>query len=277
MSFHNIVHVTENNHQYEVINYSQNTPVIIEFWASWCIECRTLSPLLEKIFAEQEGIFRLAKVDVDANHNLSLLYNIRSIPAIKAISHGKVVHEAFGLIPEKKIRELIATLGKSNSKNLTLEKASNLLIDHQWAQAEKAYREFLIKDPTQPGALLGISKTFIAQGNIEKALSILNNFPTCREAQNAELLKPLAIELENYKSDSLPALNELDITFKTSLRLIDNRNIPAALDGLLSIIRSDRSYRDGKARKVFLGVLELMGSETPEMRSYQQELAMLLF
>lgn len=277
MSSNHIVHVTENNHQYEVINYSQNTLVIIEFWASWCRECRTLSPLLEKIFTEQEGVFRLAKVDVDANPNLSLLYNIRSIPAIKAISHGQVIHEAFGLIPEKKIRELVATLGQTNSKNLTLEKADNLLIDHQWVQAEKTYQEFLKTDPNQPRARLGISKSFIAQGNIKEAYSILNNFPTCRQAQNAELLKPLVVELVNYKSNSLPTFNELDITFKTSLRLIDNGNIPAALDGLLSIIRSDRGYRDGKARKVFLGVLELMGSETPEMRAYQQELANLLF
>ena len=68
----NIITVTEADFEYEVIAYSQNTPVIVDFWADWCRPCKQLSPLLEKLAQEANGSFRLARVDVDANPNLAL-------------------------------------------------------------------------------------------------------------------------------------------------------------------------------------------------------------
>ncbi|NMB88948.1 MAG: co-chaperone YbbN, partial [Chloroflexi bacterium] len=96
----NIIDVTEADFNYEVINYSHNLPVLVDFWATWCRPCQVLSPMLETLTNEAGGAFRLAKVDVDANPNLSIQYNVRSIPTVKAFSSGDVIAELAGLQPE---------------------------------------------------------------------------------------------------------------------------------------------------------------------------------
>ena len=110
MASDNIVDVTEANFQYEVISYSENTPVVVDFWAEWCRPCKTLGPLLERLAHEAQGSFRLARVDVDANPNLALHYGVRSIPTVKAFSQGEVVGEFSGLQPEGRIREFLSRI-----------------------------------------------------------------------------------------------------------------------------------------------------------------------
>lgn len=272
-----IIHANESNFQYEVISFSQNTPVVVDFWASWSRDCRTMSPLLERLVHEARGSFRLAKVNVDENPNLTLLYNVRSIPTLKAISFGSVIYEYVGIIPEPKIREMLQKLSDLNTENLTLERANNLLLDHQWKAAESSYRDYLTNDPNQPVALLGLAKTLLAQNQLQEAHKILTNFPISRFSPQADLLLELETTIHKYIEQQLPVGNELDNTFLAAIRLVHLGNIAAALDGLLDIIRIEKSYREGKARNVFLAILELMGSENPEMRSYRQELANTLF
>src|SRR5512136_491822 len=107
MATENIINVSEADFEYEVLKFSQNVPVVVDFWADWCRPCKALSPMLEKIAHEAGGAFRLAKVDVDANPNLAILYNVRSIPMVKAFSNGQVVAEFIGLQPEDRVREFI--------------------------------------------------------------------------------------------------------------------------------------------------------------------------
>ncbi|NSW51557.1 MAG: tetratricopeptide repeat protein [Anaerolineae bacterium] len=272
-----IVHVNENNFQYEVISFSQNTPVVVDFWAPWSRNCRVMSPMLERLVHEAQGSFRLAKVNVDENPNLSLFYNVRSVPTIKAISFGNVIYEYVGIIPEAKIREMIVKLSDLNTENLVLERANNQLWDGEWVAAESSFREFLKNDPNQPTALLGLAKSLIAQNKVEPAGRILDHFPVSRLSSQANLLLEYVNTMQQFLEQNLPTTNELDNTFIAAIRLAHMGNVHAALDGLLEIIKTDKNYRDGKARAIFLSILEWMGSDTPTMREYRNELANTLF
>jgi putative thioredoxin len=88
-----IIDVTEADFEYEVIAFSQNTPVVVDFWAEWCRPCKDLAVILEKLAHEAQGVFRLARVNVDQNPNLALRFAVRSIPNVKAFSGGEVVAE----------------------------------------------------------------------------------------------------------------------------------------------------------------------------------------
>lgn len=277
MSSNFIVDVTEHDFEYEVLSYSQNTPVVVEFWATWCQPCKVLGPMLERLAEEGQGSFRLARVDVDANPNLALRYGVRSVPTVKAISQGQVVGEFAGLQPEARVRDFLARLAPPSESALAQEKADSLLANHQWSEAEEIYRQLDEQSQNQPGILLGLVKSLLAQGKSGESLFILNYFPASREYNAAQLLRPLAEAMMKHEKNDLPAETDLDAMFANAVRLARRGNHFAALDGLLDLLRQDKRYRGDKARQVFLGILELLGPEDSEARQYRSELAMVLF
>ncbi len=272
-----IVDVNETDFEYEVLSYSLNVPVVVEFWAKWCQPCKQLGPMLERLTAEANGSFRLARVDVDASPNLALRYGVRSIPTVKAISQGQVVGEFAGLQPETRVREFLDRLAPPSEAALAQEKADSLLAEHAWAEAEAIYRELEEKEQNQPPVLLGLVKALLAQGKPGEAVFILNYFPASREYNAAQVLRPLAESMLKFDKGELPDESDLDAMFQNSIRLAMRGNHLAALDGLLEILRQDKQFDSGKARQVFLGILELLGPEDADGRQYRSELTMLLF
>ncbi|MDH5506397.1 MAG: thioredoxin, partial [Anaerolineae bacterium] len=174
-SSNHIIDVSETDFQNEVIAYSAQFPVIVDFWADWCIPCRTLGPILEKLANEAQGAFRLAKVNVDENPNLANHYMIASIPAVKAFRDGQVVNEFIGVKPEPDLRQFLRELAPSQS-DLKLEKGINLLRAAQWTNAAEVFREVLRSSPDHSQALLGLAKSLLAQGRSPDALIILREF-----------------------------------------------------------------------------------------------------
>ena len=272
-----IINVTEADFKYEVISYSQNTLVLVDFWAPWCRPCKTLSPLLEILAVEAQGGFRLARLDVEENPNLALKFNVRSIPTVKAFSEGKVTSEFVGILPEPRLREFISHLAPPSPLTLVLEKADSYLANHQWAAAEKIYRELLDQDPRHPASLLGLAKSRLAQDDAHEAIYILADFPASPQYGDAQLLKPLADIQVAISEDSFPDDSDHDATFTNCIRLAGRANFPAALDGMLDILRQDRHYRDDIARHSILAILEIMGPDDPLTRQYRSELASVLF
>ena len=268
-----VVEVSESDFQYEVLAYSSQVPVVVDFWAEWCGPCRMLSPILESLAEENQGAFRLAKVDVDANQQLAMQYGVQGIPAVKAFRNGQIVAEFTGAQPEPQVRQFLSQLTPSPI-DLLIGKGTNLLGKSSWDQAEETFREALDTRPDHNPALLGLAKSLIAQGEAREALEILQDFPAGKGYSSAENLLPLAqamtAGIDEDKDELAPA-------YARSVRLVELGNIPAALDGLLDILREDKTYRKGQARQLILGLFELLDEEAEETRSYRSELASLLF
>jgi len=272
-----IIDVNEADFEYEVISYSQNTPVVVDFWATWCRPCKTLSPLLERLAAEGHGSFRLARVDVDANPNLALRFGVRSLPTVKAFSQGEVVGEFVGLQPPERVRDFIQNLMPPSPLSLAIEKAEGLLDLHHWMQAEQVLREVLAQNENNPSALLGLAKALLGQGKSHEALAILEDFPTSRQYAAAQTLLPFARAHVALLSGALTDQTELDAAFQNGVRLAGRGNLPAALDGLLDILRQDRHHGGEQTRLTVLALLELMGEQDALTRQYRTELASVLF
>jgi len=272
-----IIAVTEGTFEYEVLAYSQNKPVLVDFWADWCRPCKVLTPLLEKLAYESQGEFRLAKVDVDASPNLALMFSVRNIPTVIGFSQGKKVAEFAGILPEGRIREFLAQILPPPPSNLLAQKGFSLLYSGEIQEAEEAFLKALEIDDQHPGSLLGMLQIQLLRGEAPKAQQVYEKFPASPEFNTVEKLVALIKAMTGYLEDRLPSENDLDAAFTTSMRLAARGNLYASIDGLLDIIRQEKHYRKDKARDVLLGLLELLDPDAQQTRQYRSELATILF
>jgi putative thioredoxin len=100
-----VIDVTDETFNTEVVARSRSIPVILDLWAEWCGPCKQLSPVLEKLAAEADGQWVLAKVDVDANPQLSAALQVQSIPMVVAVVAGQIADGFLGAMPESQVRE----------------------------------------------------------------------------------------------------------------------------------------------------------------------------
>lgn len=276
MSSEFIIDVTEDNFEYEVVNYSNQKPVIVDFWAPWCIPCRVLSPKLAKLTEEGDGLYRLARVNVDENQKLAERLKVRNVPAVKAFVDGRIFSEFTGVLSDPNLFAFFSHLVPTPG-DLMFEKGKNLMILGNYEEAEIVLLEYLNLIPRHSGALLALIKTYLLQGKGREAHLLLTNFPASHEFTAAERLRPVA-KAYNWFTSNAEAVNDpLNAAFRNGLRLAMRGNILAAMDGFLDILRKNKDFRNGETKDIFIGWLELLGDNHPEVKQYRAELANVLF
>ncbi len=242
-----ILEVAEANFDLEVVRYSLETPVVVDFWAPWCAPCRQLGPLVEKLAVEAAGAFRLAKVNVDENPGLSARFGVQSIPILKAFHREKVVGELLGAQPESAVRKFLREVTPGPAQR-ALSEAAGWLTARHWTEAEQSARRALELDPASSAAALYLVKAMLRQGKGGEALEIITRFPAGNELIAAQRLQPLAALLAEAASSADRPADDREAAYLQTARLLGLGNYAAALDGLLDILRWDKHYRRDEAR-----------------------------
>ena len=173
-----IIDVTTASFEQDVIAKSMTVPVVVDLWATWCEPCKKLSPILEKLALEYDGRWILAKVDVDAQPQISAAFQVQSIPAVFVVMGGQVAPMFQGVVPESQARQVIeavlaeaakAGLGANSGDGAKVEGAANevpsdprfdaaesALEAGDWDAAVIAYQEILSTTPADPIAKIGL-------------------------------------------------------------------------------------------------------------------------
>jgi putative thioredoxin len=268
--------VAEANFESEVVQYSRQKPVVVDFWAAWCQPCRILGPLLERLATEAGGTFRLAKVDVDANNALAAQYGVQGIPSVKGFRDGKLVSQFVGAQGEAAVRQFLAELVPSPADRLVQE-AAQLGHMHRWAEAEKLARSAWDALPQSGAASLLLLRAQLGQGKWEDARETITVFPAGKESSDAEKLRPLVDFMSEVNARNDLSSDGFAAGYRQCGLLASRGEFLPALDGLLDLLRQDKHYRGDVARKVYLAILEVLGDADPLSREYRDRLASVLF
>ena len=272
----NIIDVVEDNFQMEVLHYSNRMPVVIDFWAPWCVPCKVQSQKLAGLAIEADGAFRLARINCDEQTKLAEKLKVTSLPHLKAFVDGRVVAEYTGGLSESSLRLFLDRI-LPHTGSLLLQKGKSLLLQGDYKGAEIALGQYVIESHGEPNGLLAYTRALLFSGQVEDALAILQSFPPSPEYQTAQRLRTLADVLVKQASQEIPQDDPLAPTYARALSLAKDGDVQMALDGLLFVLRKDRDYHQGQAKELYLGLLEVLSDDHPETRDYRSDLNAVLF
>ena len=272
----NIIDVVEDNFQMEVLHYSNRMPVVIDFWAPWCVPCKVQSQKLAGLAIEADGAFRLARINCDEQTKLAEKLKVTSLPHLKAFVDGRVVAEYTGGLSESSLRLFLDRI-LPHTGSLLLQKGKSLLLQGDYKGAEIALGQYVIESHGEPNGLLAYTRALLFLGQVEDALAILQSFPPSPEYQTAQRLRTLAVVLVEQASQEILQDDPLAPAYARALSLAKDGDVQMALDGLLFVLRKDRDYHQGQAKELYLGLLEVLSDDHPETRDYRSDLNTVLF
>jgi len=281
--------VTQDTFETEVIQASMQTPVLIDFWASWCGPCKALGPLLEKLAGEYNGAFRLAKVDVDANQELAGMFGIRSIPTVALFVEGKPVDGFAGALPEGQLREFLA----KHVEPAPLIEAPDEPADapepqtvESAADAIARIRRQIDARPDDEHLKLDLALARMRAGEYAAARETLDALPAnlATDERSVRLRGQLALaEALDGAPDEASLRQRIEADSADweardllGVRLVLGEHPAEGLDQFLHILTHQRDWQDGKARQRLLDAFQVI-DDARLVSDYRRRMASVLF
>ena len=235
-----MIDVTDATFEQDVLERSKQVPVVVDLWAPWCGPCRTLGPIIEKVVDATEGQVELVKVNVDDNPRVAATFQVQSIPAVYAISDGKVVDGFIGALPEKGVAEFVARLAPAETEADRLVAAGD----------EESLRKVLEEEPDPEAAVIARAELLAERGDGQEALSLLARIPETAETRRVAAIARLG---DQGSVES-------------------NGGVENQLDSLLERVKDDE-----EARQKFVDLLEVLGPDDPRTSHYRKALTAKLY
>jgi len=235
-----VIDVTDASFERDVLERSDQVPVVVDLWAPWCGPCRTLGPILEQVVESTGGAVELVKVNVDDNPRVAATFQVQSIPAVYALRERKVVDGFIGALPEAQVAEFVARLAPAPSE------ADRLLSKGD----EQSLRQALELEHDHPGAVLALARVLLDRGDSAGALELLARIPETAQSRQLGAEARLVASQVDVPADGVDAL----------------------LDSLLERVKDDEA-----ARQEYLDLLETLPAGDPRAGTYRKALASRLF
>lgn len=284
---------TEATFMADVIEASQEVPVIVDFWAPWCGPCKQLTPTLEAAVTEARGAVKLVKVNVDENQMIAGQLRVQSIPTVYGFWQGQPVDAFQGALPGSEIKafidKLIAASGGEAGGGLAeaIESAETMLAEGAAADAAQVFAAILQEDGANAAAFGGLARAYLALGQTDEAEAVLNGVPedvaNTAEIEAARAQIALARQAENAGPEAeLRAAVEANpgdhqARFDLALALHAAGQVESAVDELLELFRQDREWNDGAAKAQLFTIFEALKPNDPVVLNGRRKLSSMIF
>ncbi|MFJ5805597.1 tetratricopeptide repeat protein [Streptomyces sp. NPDC093093] len=274
-----VIDVDEAGFDRDVIQLSDQVPVVLDFWAEWCEPCKQLSPLLERLTVEANGRLVLAKVDVDANQLLMQQFGIQGIPAVFAVVAGQVLPLFQGAAPEQQIRETLAQLVQVAEERFGL---IGVQVD---PSAERVPVE--TAEPVGPyDALLEAAVVALDAGDLAGAVqaykNVLADAPANIEAKLGLAQAELLVRVQDMNPQAVrtaAAENPKDPAAQIAAADLDlvGGHVEDAFGRLVDTVRVTFGDDRDTVRLRLLELFEVIGADDPRVSAARTALARVLF
>ena len=274
----------------DVIEASQEVPVIVDFWAPWCGPCKTLGPALEAAVTAARGKVRMVKINVDENQALAGQLRIQSIPTVYAFFEGRPVDAFQGALPPSELKAFVdklAALAGDDGLGAALEEGDRLLAEGAVVEAAQLFAAILGQEPESAAALGGLARAHIALSELDQAEALLANAPAgmaaTKEIEAARAQLALARQAaEAGPVDELRAAvaadpADLQARFDLAQALYARGDAEAAIDELLELFRRDREWNEGAAKAQLFTIFDALKPNDPLVQKSRRRLTSMIF
>ncbi|MBS0576889.1 MAG: thioredoxin [Proteobacteria bacterium] len=270
----------------EVLQGSLQTPVLLDFWAAWCGPCKTLGPILEKLAAEFNGAFRLAKVDVDKEQELGAAFQIRSIPTVILVKDGQPIDGFQGALPEGQVRQFLQRHGivpAAAEPQPEPEPAAVAVDPH--ADVVRL-RAAVAAEPGKDELKLDLALALLATGATAEASSLLDALPANLATDDRSLRARAHLGFAALLVGAPPAgalaaaiaANPDDLRARHLLgaRQLLEGQAGAGLEQFIEMLRRNRGYEDGLPKRALIDAFRVVAD--PDLVGvYRRKMSSLLF
>jgi len=270
----------------EVLQKSLQTPVLVDFWATWCGPCKTLGPMLEKLAGEYHGAFELAKVDVDKEQQIAAAFQIRSVPTVFLVKGGQIVDGFPGAVPEGQLREFLTQHGvvPLEAAPEEAETVDAPPLDPQ-AQVD-VLRAAIAAEPDKEELKLDLALALLQTGATAEATALIDALPANLSTDDRAVRARARLEFAGALQQA-PAAEVLDARIAANgddlqarhlrgVQLLLSGEDAAALEQFLDMLRRDRTYDEGRPRKLLIDAFKVIEDEDL-VGQYRRRMASLLF